>query len=473
MYKKILAVMLAGMLMFVVPTMAAPSDWAAAEVTAAQNAGIVPAGLQSDYQNPVTREEFCEMAMLLWCRLTGKEMPVAQSTFADTQNPSVAAAQSLGIVQGESPTQFSPTNLVTRQEMCVMLRNALTAAVPGIAMPTEYANTFPDGSTIAVWAMEAVQCMNLFAVMLGDENGNINPLANTTREQAILLTYRLLGTQSTSLAEQVEQMFFSVIGNTHDNMLNGAFSVGMPGGVVYYSGANGIWKKGSAEPVIAKPAKNMLAYDEGIYYLGEDGAVYLYRTASGAEEKMIQTVTDSFSAYNNSLYYRDLNDGGKIYEMSLETRQTKAITPAAAELPVIAGEGIFYSDGAAFYKLEKDGTAKELYQGTNSHLCLRNKVFYFLDGAGRICAMPMDGDAVTVISDLPAKGFCFTRDCLIAQGKEDGAVYKVDYSGRYTIKMDTGTYVNINTYDDYVYALDAEGGIYTFSNNATEKARIN
>ncbi|MBE7063600.1 MAG: DUF5050 domain-containing protein [Clostridia bacterium] len=473
MYKKILTIALAGLLAFSVPVAAAPSSWAQAEVTAAQNAGIVPERLQSEYQNPVTREEFCEMAMLLWCKLTEKEMPVVESTFADTQNASVAAAQSLGIVRGESETQFSPNNLVTRQEMCVMLQNALAAAKPEVTFPAEYANTFPDEATVADWAVSAVKSMNLFAVMLGDENGNINPLANTTREQAILLAYRLMKTQTHTLTELVEQFFMPVSGNTHDNMLGGAFVVGMSGGTVYYSGQTGIRKMDSETPVMEKPAKNMVAFEKAIYYIGEDGAIYLMQIASGEERKLVDTVTDSFSAFNNCIYYRNLNDGGRIYEMSLSTYESVAITPGSAELPVIANEGTFYTDGTAIYKMEKDKTTTKLYEGKNAYLCLNGEMFYFLNEEGLICSLPLEGGTPAVVSGIAVKSFCFTRDCLVAIGREDSAVYKVDYSGRYNIKMDTGTYVNINTYDDYVYALDAEGGIYRFSNNATEKARIN
>lgn len=473
MYKKILTLAMAGLLLLSVPAAAAPSSWAQAEVTAAQSEGIVPERLQSDYQNPVTREEFCEMAMLLWCKLTEKEMPVVQSTFADTQNASVAAAQSLGIVQGESPTQFSPNNLVTRQEMCVMLRNALAAAKPEVTFPAEYANTFPDEAAIAGWAVEAVKSMNLFAVMLGDETGSINPLANTTREQAILLAYRLMKTQTQTLSELVEQFFMPVSGNTHDNMLGGAFVVGMAGGTLYYSGQSGIRKTDSETPVSEKPANNMVAFEKVIYYIGEDGSIYLVQLASGEERKLVDTVTDSFSAFNNCIYYRNLNDGGRIYEMSLDTYESVAITPGSAELPVIANEGTFYSDGAAIYELAKDKTATKLYEGANSYLCLKNEAFYFLNEEGLICSLPLTGGVPTVVSGIAARSFCFTRDCIVALGRDDSAVYKVDYSGRYNIKMDTGTYVNINTYDDYVYALDAEGGIYKFSNNATEKARIN
>ncbi len=473
MYKKVITLALAGMLAFSAPAAAAPSAWAEAEVTAATNAGIVPERLQSAYQDAVSREEFCEMVMLLWCKLTEEEMPQAAVTFADTQNASVAAAQSLGIVQGESATQFSPNNPVTRQEMCVMLQNAIKSTCPTMAFPEAYANTFPDAGAIADWAMEAVQSMNLFAVMLGDENGNINPLGNTTREQAILLTYRLLGTQTMSMQEYVEKYFMPVNGNSHDNMLGGAFTVGTAEGLLYYSGDAGIRAVGAAAPVVTKPAKNFLAFSKTIYYIGEDGGIYMVDLPAGAETKLADGPSDSFSAYNGALYYRNLADGGRIYKMSLETKEAAAITPGAAELPVITGEGTYYSDGTAIYKLGEDGTATPVFSGSNSYLCIKNDKFYFLNANGLISTADLNGANYTVISKLPVKSYCFTRDCLIALGRDDGAVYKIDFSGRYTIKMDTSTYVNINTYDDYVYARDAEGAIYKFSNNATEKARIN
>lgn len=473
MYKKVLMLALAGIMLFSAPIAAAPSSWAEAEVTAAQKAGIVPARLQSAYQEPVTREEFCEMAMLLWCKLTEKEMPSVPSVFADTQNPSVAAAQSLGIVQGESPTQFSPNNLVTRQEMCVMLRNALASAKPSLALPTEFANTFPDEAIIADWAKDAVKCINLFAVMLGDDKGNINPLDNTTREQAILLAYRLRCIEAKSLLELVETLFMPVTGCTHDNMLSGAFVGGLPGGTIFYSGSTGIIASNKEEPVVDKPARNMIVYDEGIYYIGEDGAIYLLQTASGEETKFVDTVTDSFSAYNNAIYYRNLNDGGRIYTMSFETREHTAITPGKAELPDVTGNGTFVSDGVAIYKIEKDKTLTSVYQGANSHLCVHSEKLYFLNENGNICTLPLTGGTPSVVSGLAAQSFCFTRDCLIALDKAEGAVYKVDYQGRYTIKMDTSTYVQINTYDDYVYARNAAGEIFRFTTNATEKEKLN
>ncbi len=470
MYKKIITLALAGLLAFSVPAMAAPSAWAEKEVKLATDAGIVPERIQSAYQDAVTREEFCEMAMLFWCKLTGQEMPVAEPTFSDTQNPAVSAAKSLGIVKGESETQFSPANPVTRQEMCVMLQNALKAAMPAVAFPEVYPNTYPDAALVADWATEAVQCMNLFAVMLGDEHGNINPLGNTTREQSILLAYRLLLTQTMTMQEYVEKFLMPVNGNTHDNMLGGAFTVGTADGKLYYSGDSGVYVVGQEAPVVEKPAKNMEVINKTLYYIGADGAIYMVDMSAKTETKMVEGPTDGFSAINGAIYFKNTADG-KAYKMPVDTREIIAISPGNAELPVVTGSGTYYTDGEAIYKLG-DGVQETIFQGKNSNLCVKNEAFYFINANGLLARADLNGANYAVLSALPIKGYAFTRDCVIVLSA-DGAVYKVDYSGKYTIKMDTGTYVNINTYDDYVYAQDAEGGIWKFSNLGTEKARIN
>ncbi len=472
MLKKIVTLVLSGLMALSVSVSASPSFWAEAEVNAAVSAGIVPERLQSEYQAAVTREEFCEMAMLLWCKLTRLPMPEAVASFEDTQNASVAAAQSLGIVKGVSATQFLPNAPVTRQEMCVMLKNALCAACPNIVFPETYANTFPDAGTIADWALDAVHGMNLFAVMLGDENGNIQPLGNTTREQSILLAYRLLGTQSMTVQEYIEKFLMPVSGNTHDNMLGGAFAIGVAGGSVYYSDANGIHVMGKEEAVSQKPAKNIAVFGQTIYYIGADDCIYTLNLADGTETKLVETKSDSFAAVNNALYYRNAEDG-KIYKMPFDTKKAEVFIDTPAELPVFSGSKVFYTNGKVIYEISNSGKSLPVYRGENSHFCIKNNKMYFLNAEGQLSKADLNGANYEVLSALPLRSFCFTHDCLVALGREDGAAYKIGFDGRYTIKMDTSTYVNINTYDDYVYAQTAEGGIYRFTNNGLEKMKIN
>lgn len=471
MYKKMLIMILAGLLVFTASASAAPSSWAEQEVKLAISAALVPEHLQSEYQKAITREEFCEMAMRLWCKLTEKEMPVATATFLDTKNPSVAAAQSLGIVKGESEVKFSPANPVTRQEICVMLQNALKAAVPSLALPESYPNILPDAESVADWAKDAVHCMNLFAVMLGDENGNILPHGHTTREQAILLLYRLFGTQAMTMQEYVETVLMPTNGNSHDNMTNGAFTVCTADRKVYYSGPSGIFRVGESAPVTTIPAKNMQIFGDTLYFIGAEGALYMRKLSSGEETKILEGPMDCFKAENDHIFYRNTLDK-KIYAIPLKEGALFEYLPEGATLPIFSANGIFFADGKTIYKVSEDGVPQVQFEGTCEDFCVRGDTLYFLNESGRLCRADLNGANFSVLSRTPARKFLLTRECLLLLGA-DGGIYKVAYNGQYTIKIDAGTYTAINAYNDDVYALDAEGGIWTITNNGLGKTKLN
>ncbi len=472
MFKRVSALLIAGLLFVSVPCAAAPSTWAEKEVEAAIQLGIVPEHLQNEYQTPITREGFCEIAMSIWSKLTKQTLPAAENVFTDTENPAVIAARELGIVKGVSETEFAPQNPITRQEISVMLKNTLSVARPEIVFSNERPANFPDAALIADWAMDAVQNMHLFAVMLGDEMGNVNPLGNTTREQAILLGYRLIMTQAITTQEYIEKNFMPLNSNTQENMYGGAFVGCTADRAQFYVGADGIYQLGKEEPVVKGKADTLVVFKEAIYFIGEDGGVYMMNRADNAVTKLVNDKTDSYSAYNGYIYYRNLSDGGKIYRLKLETMTTEAVTDRAGELPVISGEGVFFSDGAAIYKLNDDGTSTRVFEGANKNLCVKDKKLCFLSVNGLICKADLNGANYSVVSRKVLKNFHITRECYIGLS-EDGGVYKIDFDGKYAIKLDGGTYQGTVTYDDYVFARDAEGNIYKFSNNGTEKAKIN
>ena len=475
MMKKICAFILAGAALFSVSAMAAPSSWAKEEVKYAIEAKIVPEILQKDYQNTITREEFCEMAMLLWAQLSGKEIPVATKTFTDTTNPKVLSAATLGIVQGVGEGLFAPQSFITRQEICVMLKNALQTACPQIQFPEAYVNTFPDMEKVADWALPAMQCLNAYAVMLGDEDNHINPLDNTTREQAILLAYRLLATQKLTMQEYIEKYVMVPSGNTHDNMLGGAFYVGMSMDSGYFADNSGITliKGKNISKIIDKPVKSMAAFSDTIYYIGADDYLYEKKLSDGTEQKRMDAKTDAFSAFYGAIFYRNLDDGGKIYKYTLESGENIALTSLAAELPVIVGDGIYYTTGTGIYKLEDDNTSSLLREIPNKKLSRKNDTFYYLDTENRLCSIDKNMQNEKILTDKKVNMYCLTRDAVIFQGGEDNAVYKLDYKGRYEIRIDTGMYAKLNAYDDYVYGMDGEGVIYSFKNDAIEKTRLN
>ena len=170
------------------------SSWAVAEIDLAVKAGLTTSSILSNFQNSITREEFCEIAVKLYEALSGETaQPINPNPFTDTSNSEILKAYNLGIVKGIAADKFAPNKNITRQEICVMLLRALKAVHPGADYSAVGVSAFADESSIASWAIDAVRYMNKEGIMKGVGAGKIDPLGNTTREQAILLVYRTYG----------------------------------------------------------------------------------------------------------------------------------------------------------------------------------------------------------------------------------------------------------------------------------------
>ena len=81
--------------------------------------------------------------------------------------------------------------LISRQDMCVMIDRACTAA--NITLPNGASIIFNDESNISGYALNAVRDMSKAGIVSGFEDGNFKPLENATRAQAAVIIYRMAG----------------------------------------------------------------------------------------------------------------------------------------------------------------------------------------------------------------------------------------------------------------------------------------
>ncbi len=180
------------------------SGWAVSGYQAASEAGLVSYSVVSNnLKDSITREEFCELAMNLYKKLTNETVPVpAGSPFKDTDSVAVAQAYNYGIVQGTDDDTFTPDRLVTREEMAKMLISTLTASevVFNIAdgADTSYVDEFTDGGDVSSWAMSAVNTALNYGLVTGVTETTLEPLDATSREQAIVSVNRSYSQFSTS-----------------------------------------------------------------------------------------------------------------------------------------------------------------------------------------------------------------------------------------------------------------------------------
>lgn len=169
------------------------SSWAVPELDKASEYGFVTDKIQDNMGKPITREEFAELAVILYEKYTGvKAVSADMNTFADTVNPEVFKAYNLKIVKGTDIFRklFSPEDFTTREQVAVMLYRTIKAMNPEADFSTEGIGTFSDENDISGWALESVRFMNKNGFMRGGD-GKMNPREICTREMAVLITTRV------------------------------------------------------------------------------------------------------------------------------------------------------------------------------------------------------------------------------------------------------------------------------------------
>lgn len=179
------------------------SDWAVPELEKANESGLIPEILQgADMTKPITREEFAELAVLLYEKTSGKVAePVSPNPFTDTNNQLILKAFAVGVTTGTSSTTFSPKVLINREQCATMLFRTIKAIAPSGDYSITGVNDFADQQHISKWAVDGAKYMSKLGIVKGDASGNFMPKATTTaqeaagygmatREAAILMTVR-------------------------------------------------------------------------------------------------------------------------------------------------------------------------------------------------------------------------------------------------------------------------------------------
>ena len=175
-----------------------PSSWAKTEISAAQKAGLVPT-LDNEpwWVDNISRLQFCQLAVRLAERATGKSLPAPADPFGDTNNTDVCKAYAAGIVKGITDTTFKPGGTITREQLATMLWRTVqyiqTQTGHVVMRPTLSLNGFTDAGSVSAWAIESVSTLSGWSILNGHADGRVAPKSPCTVEQAVLLVYRTYG----------------------------------------------------------------------------------------------------------------------------------------------------------------------------------------------------------------------------------------------------------------------------------------
>lgn len=135
--------------------------------------------------NTITRAEFATMLAKAF-----KPENKAGKTFADTARhwakDYIVQATANGIVSGFDINTFGPDELITREQMAVMITRA--AQLVGAAEEVPFA----DSGSISGWAKDAMTAAAINGIMKGYPDNTIHPQGNATRAEAVTVIVNAL-----------------------------------------------------------------------------------------------------------------------------------------------------------------------------------------------------------------------------------------------------------------------------------------
>lgn len=181
-----------------------PSNWALDEVNAASRLKLVPSDIDFGYTDNITRADFSKLAVQLLTVKMNKTLDelmsdeakqIQQNVYKDTYDPTVLAANALGIIKGTGTTQLTPDGSITRQEAAVMI----TRVAEMLEIQSKQGSLhFADNHNIADWAKSSAASINSIAdqtsnspVMGSVGNNLFGPKQTFTKQQAIIAMKRL------------------------------------------------------------------------------------------------------------------------------------------------------------------------------------------------------------------------------------------------------------------------------------------
>ncbi len=168
--------------------------WAQEAVDYLYNKNIVNGKSERNFApyDSITREEFVKLIVTAFdIPMTDKDTNLKDVDASKWYAPYISAACSSGIVQGNSDGNFGVGEYISREDVAVILYR--TANVKDIPLIVKSGADFGDINEISEYARNPVSVLRCNEIINGVGENIFGPKLNTSRAEAAVLIYKLLG----------------------------------------------------------------------------------------------------------------------------------------------------------------------------------------------------------------------------------------------------------------------------------------
>ena len=192
--KKITALILILCLLIGIPVYAEgdiPASWAEESVNELKATNEFRKEVFSKYSENITRLDFIYLAVRLYEVLDGKEIVVNENiSFTDTDDIYALKGATVGITSGVGNGKFGADNLLTREQLAVLMINVIELLEIEMIQPDN--EKFVDDNEISSWAKTAIYKAKANGIISGVGQGKVAPSGNASTQVAIIITNNLL-----------------------------------------------------------------------------------------------------------------------------------------------------------------------------------------------------------------------------------------------------------------------------------------
>ncbi|SDD50428.1 Endo-1,4-beta-xylanase, GH35 family [Paenibacillus sp. UNCCL117] len=143
-------------------------------------------------EQEITRGQFAALITRLYGLASpGKRPPFEDVPQSDSLADAIAAAYGAGIIEGRTDRLFAPGELVTREEMAVMIMRAYRLQREDAPSAANLAN-FTDSGSVSAWALNDAAAAVDAGLLSGDDQARLNPKQPATRAESAQVIWRLM-----------------------------------------------------------------------------------------------------------------------------------------------------------------------------------------------------------------------------------------------------------------------------------------
>lgn len=243
---------------------------------------------------------------------------------------------------------------------------------------------------------------------------------------------------------------------------------------------NGYYAEGNS-PSNSLNSAYVAYINDWIYYRNTQDGGRLYKSKLNSENRtrLTSEAVEGINVIGNRVYYINTSDKNKIYSIKTDGTDRKLLLSETVENLIASGDKLFYKSKSdnKIYRINTDGTQKtSITSDTVGKFFVRGEFLYYSNSAksNQIYKVGIDGKNNQLFSSVSVVNFAYEKDVIYYINSGDNKIYSLNLQTKGTQKIIDDVVMAINVNNGVIYySLKSDGSLYKVNVNGNGKTKIN